>query len=442
MPSPERISATADDLAAALDLLSRMLDPELLNQWQPTRSNAVYTTFVVVWLLVHQRLHPNASLQAAVAELLSHVAAISTNKRVREQTLSANDGAYSRARTRLPVAVAERSADHVFTTLAASHPPTERRTFLLDGTTLALASSDVLRKQWPPASNQHGEGTWPIAHLVVACEIDSGLMVRPEVGAMYGENAASELALALRQLPRLPARSVLMADRNFGVFGFAYHAVQAGHDVLTRLTAPRFASLQKSAQPLGPGRWKLEWKPTRDNRRTDPELPADAAVTAYLYEFVGRNGQTMWVVSTLDCPVAEVADRYYRRWEIELDLRSWKKTLGSDSLRSLTVDMVLKEIAMAAVAYNLVIEVRRLAAQRAKVPPKRISFAGVWTLVVHLLLPNRDRTAEEWQRDFEWALRGAAQRKLPKRPDRHYPRQVLVKGRKFPQRPRKTTDKK
>ncbi|HEY2909062.1 MAG TPA: hypothetical protein VGI99_02395 [Gemmataceae bacterium] len=35
MPSLERIPATADDLAAALALLSRMLDPELLNQWQP-----------------------------------------------------------------------------------------------------------------------------------------------------------------------------------------------------------------------------------------------------------------------------------------------------------------------------------------------------------------------------------------------------------------------
>ncbi|HEY3788686.1 MAG TPA: IS4 family transposase [Urbifossiella sp.] len=433
----------ADDLASAIDLLSRLLDPELLNQWQPTRSNAVYSTSVVVWLLVYQRLHSKASLEAAVAELLSQVSTISTNKRVRDKTLSANNGSYSRARTRLQLSVAEQSADHVFTTLAASHPVTsDRRTFLCDGTTLPLASSDALRQHWPPAPNQHGDGTWPIAHLVVACELDSGLMVRPEVGAMYGANADSELALALRLLPRLPPRSILMADRNFGVFGFAYHAVQAGHDVLTRLTAPRFDALVKSAQPLGPGRWKFVWKPTKDNRRTHPDLPADAAMTAYLYEFTGRNEQTMWVVSTLDGSCADVADRYFRRWEIETDIRSWKITLGCDALRSLTVDMVLKEIAMAALAYNLVIEVRRLAAQQAKVPPKRISFAGVWTLVVHLLLRQSNRTAEEWKRDFEWALRGAAQRKLPKRPDRHFPRQVLPRGRKYPNRPPKAPDKK
>ena len=79
---------------------------------------------------------------------------------------------------------------------------------------------------------------------------------------MYGEDPDAEVALALRLLPRIPPHSLLMADRNFGVFGFAYYAVQAGHDVLTRLTAPRFRALQKKAQPLGPGRWTLTWTPT------------------------------------------------------------------------------------------------------------------------------------------------------------------------------------
>ena len=440
MAQPEPNSpSTAADLAAALDLFHQLLDPQLLHQWQPTRHNTVYTTAVVVWLLVYQRLHSQTSLQAAVAEFLRHAGAVSTNKRVHERKLSANTGAYSQARSRLQLAVAEKSADHVFTTLAASHPPprADRRTFVLDGTTLALASRDELRRHWPPAANQHGDGVWPIAHLVLACELDSGLMLRPEVGAMYGQDPDAEVALALRLVPRIPPHSLLMADRNFGVFGFAYHAVRAGHDVLTRLSAPRFHALQKKAQPLGPGRWTLTWTPTRDNRKTHPDLPADAAVTAYLFEFTGRNGQTFWVVSTFDLTLAEVADRYVRRWEVETDIRSWKTTLGGDALRGQSVAMVLKEVAMAALAYNLVVEVRRLAAERAKIPPKRISFAGVWTLVTIVLFQPRDRTAAEWQQDFDWALRGAAQRKLPNRPGRHYPRQVLPRRRKFPERPRK-----
>lgn len=423
----------ASSLRDALALLPGLLDRQLIEDWQPSGDNAVYTASVVVWLLVYQRLHPAASLEKAVARFLDQAGAVSTNKRVREGTLSAETSTYSRARSRLQLAVAEKSADHVFTTLAA-RLASDRRTVVLDGTTLSLPSHPALRGTFPPASNQHGKSPWPVAHLVLANDLDTGLMVRPEIGAMYGAKAESELALALRLLPRIPAKSLLMADRNFGVFAFAYHAARAGHDVLVRLTAPRFQSMVKTAEPLGPGRWKFRWTPTRDNRKTHPDLPADAAVDAWLYEFTGKNGQTLWVVATAEMPVAEVADGYYRRWEIETDLRSWKHTLACDGLRGHSAEMVKKEIAMAAVAYNLVVQVRRLAAERAKLPPKRISFSGVWTLVTVILFSGRERTAEDWERDFERLLRGAAQRKLPDRPDRHYPRQVLVRRRRFPER--------
>ncbi len=423
----------ASPLRDALALLPGVLDPQRIEDWQPSGDNAVYTASVVVWMLVYQRLHPAASLENAVARFLEQVGAVSTNKRVRDGTLSADTSTYSRARSRLRLAIAEKSADHVFTTLAAKFA-SDRRTFVLDGTTLSLPSHPALRREFPPASNQHGQSPWPVAHLVLADDLDTGLMVRPEIGAMFGPNADSELALALRLLPRIPPKSLLMADRNFGVFGFAWHAVQAGHDVLTRLTVTRFRSMAKTAEPLDPGRWKFRWTPTRDNRKTHPDLPADAAVDAHLYEFTGKNGQTLWVVATAEMPVAEVADRYYRRWEIETDLRSWKQTLQCDGLRGHSAEMVKKEVAMAALAYNLVVEVRRLAAERAKVPPKRISFAGVWSLVTTILFSGRPRTAEEWERDFERVLRGAGQRKLPDRPDRHYPRRVLVRRRRFPER--------
>ncbi|MGL5097968.1 MAG: IS4 family transposase [Planctomycetia bacterium] len=418
-------------------MFHRLLDPQLLQRWQPTRHNAVYTTAVVVWLLVYQRLHPTGSLQDAVGRFLGDAGAVSTNKRVREGRLSANTAAYSQARSRLHLAVAEKSADQVFATLAdRSTRPADRRTFVLDGTTLALAPRDVLRRRWPPASNQHGEGVWPIGHLVLACELETGLMLRPEVGAMYGDAADGEVALALRLLPRLPPRSLLMADRNFGVFGFVYSAARAGHDVVTRLTAVRFQRLRKKAGPLGPGRWKLAWTPTRDDRRTHPDLPADAAVPAFLVEFAGRDGKPIWVASTLDLTPAEAAERYLRRWEVETDLRSWKQTLGCDELRGRSVEMVLKEVAMGALAYNLVVEVRRLAAEKAGIPPKRLSFAGVWSLVTVVLFSPQSRTAEEWRKEFDQVLRWSAQRKLPNRPGRSYPRQVLARRRKFPEKPR------
>lgn len=64
----------------------------------------IFSPWVVVWLMVFQRLHQNASLSRAVAELrLGAVAeSLPDCKRVREDTISANTGGYSQARSDLP----------------------------------------------------------------------------------------------------------------------------------------------------------------------------------------------------------------------------------------------------------------------------------------------------------------------------------------------------
>src|SRR5437870_9877214 len=94
-------------------LFGQLLCPEFLNALDPPEPSAVYTPYVVVWLLVYQRLHGNASLNDAVAELLTNFPrhALPDCKRTRDDRLSANTGAYSRARSRLPYDVAATASD-------------------------------------------------------------------------------------------------------------------------------------------------------------------------------------------------------------------------------------------------------------------------------------------------------------------------------------------
>lgn len=422
-------------LSEALIRFQALFEPEHIDRLQHFGPATIYTPWVTIWLLLHQRLHPNASLAKAVDQLREHADRFSTNKRVRENTLSTNTSAYSAARTRLKPEVTDAVADQVCDSIIAARPPSwnDRRVFILDGTTLSLASCDALRDCFPPGSNQHGPGTWPIAHLVLAHELASGAALRAEIGAMYGPEADSELSLALELLPRIPAKSLLMADRNFGVFAFVHAAVKAGHDVLLRLTEPRFRSLVRSAVNVGEGRWKLTWKPSRYDRVSHPGLPTDAKVEVWLHEFVGFSGQTLWVVSTTKGSTKEWAELYAQRAAVETDIRHLKETLECGSMRCRSEAMVEKELAMAMVSFNLVVQVRALAAERLKLPPRRLSFSGVWSLVATLLGSVKERTAEEWESDFEWLLRGAGQRKLPNRPGRSYPRKVLPRRRKFPE---------
>ena len=419
-----------------------LLPPEVLNTLHPPAPQAVYTPWVVAWLLVYQRLHKNASLHDAVTHFLLSFPAHARPgcKRCREHTLSANTGAYSAARSNLPDRVLEVAAERVFDTLVGAHPPSwrNRRVFLLDGTTLSLTATEELAAAFTPASNQHGRSHWPVMHVVVAHELASGLAAAPEYGAMYGPEAVAEVDLGVRLLPALPAGSVLLADRNFGVFGFAHGAVGAGHDVVVRLTQARFRSMVKNGVRVDEGRWALVWKPSPHDRQAHPQLPADAAVRGWLHEVRVRGDRTLWLLSTVDATGAELAALYRRRADIETDIRNLKVALDLDRMRGQDEPMVVKELWAALVTYNLTTQVRRLAAERLRVSPRQLSFTGVLSLVRGFLSGmHANMTEAQHQTRFELLVRACGQRKLPKRkPGRSYPREVIPRRRKFPERKR------
>jgi hypothetical protein len=309
-------------------LFGQLLSPGFLNALDPPEPSTVYTPYVVVWLLVYQRLHGNAALNGAVTELLTNFPrrARPDCKRTRDDRLSANTGAYSRARSRLPPDVAATAADRAAQLLLDATPPAHngRDVFFLDGTTLQLAHTADLCRAFPPAKNQRGTSHRPILHALVAHELATGLAVRPEFGAMYGPEAVSELGLALRIVPRLPPGAVLLADRNFGVFALAHAAQSGGRQAVVRLTEKRFRMLVKAATPEGAGRWSLAWEPSRWDRKSHPELPIDARVRGWLVGVAVNPELTLWLFTTLDEPGTELAALYGRRSDVETDIRDLK----------------------------------------------------------------------------------------------------------------------
>jgi hypothetical protein len=82
------------------------------------------------------------------------------------------------------------------------------------------------------------------------------------------------------------------------------------------------------------------------------------------------------VTTLLDAEVysAEaLADRYYRRWQVAINFEDLKITMEMDVLHCKTVDGVLKELAVFALAYDLVRSVMVEAAQVRGVAVIRIS---------------------------------------------------------------------
>jgi hypothetical protein len=310
--------------------------------------------------------------------------------------------------------------------------------YLLDGSSLELEASPGLRRAYPPAENQHGRGHWPVLRIVVLHELETGLAEEPQWGPMYGAGAVSEQALAEKAMQSLAAGSVVVGDRNFGVFSIAWAAFQRGLGVVVRMTEERARRL--AGGPIGvEGERAVRWTPTRFDGRRQGGMPEGACVEGRLISVrIGRGKSQEWLhlFTTTSSEAGEVAALYGQRWNIESDLRSLKRTVRLHHIAARNESSMEKQMLTAVAAYNLVRAVMALAARRHGLRPRQLSFSFVMDVVDarwHKLqtAPNEN----VYQGEVLALLDRAAQGTHPHRKKRRsYPRAAWRHRNSFPAR--------
>jgi len=448
LPSPDPAGHPQQTIPHALALYQQAAPQEFFDQLRAELNlrcrHGVFTLAVVIWLMIFQRLHPKGTLSVAVQEAVRQLPAGLVGrpcKRLREGSLSSHTGAYNQARQKLPVEVVERVSDRIFQQLMADPPEAlpglGRRVFLVDGSTLLMSHTPALAEAYPPPSNQHGLSHWPVLRMVVAHEVTTGIAMRPQWGPMYGPQPVSEQQLIEQAIQRLPAGSVVMGDRNFGVFSVAWAAQQHQYPMVLRLTKARACAFRV---PLvdGTDQW-VEWKPSRWDRQAHPDLPPEACVRGRLivrqvYPSDGSGPLLLYLFTTLTLPAEQVVALYGYRWNIETDLRSLKQTARLYMLDCQSPAMVAKELMLAVTAHNLVRVVMHPAAQTANLAPRCFSFSRVQD-VLNAWLPYLANLPEGplYQAEWERMMRSVAQCKLYKRKKAvSYPRATWGRPRVYP----------
>ena len=319
-------------------IYQQMLPHEVLDrirQQENLREYArVYNSSVVMGLMIGQRLHSNGTLETAVQELLGGLPECfcpNPCKRLEmwrqdgEWQPSSHTGAYNTARQELSLKLVEQSSDRMFPQLtehiAGCLPGVNRRAFFFDGTTVRLPHTEALREAYPPMANQHGKSHWPLVRMLVAHDAHTGLAMRPEWGPVNGSEAVSEQGLLEKPIDRLPSAAVVIGDANFGVFSVAWSVAQRSHPMLLRLTKARAQRLA-GAEPLRDGiDRRITWKPSREDRRSHPELPADACVqgrpiVSKVQPSDGSGPVLPALFTTLDDDQNQLIAMYGTRWNI------------------------------------------------------------------------------------------------------------------------------
>lgn len=402
--------------------------------------------WVVIWLMIFQRLDANGSLSAAVRHLLTGPARtlVRGSESGPALPLSANTSAYSQARCKLPLAVAKQVSQLLFESLQEQPkilPGLDRPVFLLDGSTILLAHSPGLAKTYPAQRNQHGASHWPTMRVLVAHDVVSGLAAPPCWGPVNGIGAVSEQGLAKDIMCRLPAECGIMGDRNFGVLSMAWHATEGNHPCLFRLTEVRARKLNGGGvAPPAKTDKGIHWSPSREDLRSNPEIPATASIAGRLLAFkvcdASGKLQKLYFFTTFTLPPEQILRAYGYRWNIETDLRSLKREVRLHMLDVRTPDMAAKELVLSVAAYNLTRAAMNVAGSALGLDPRQFSFSRAQdTLNAYLPLFANATSDQQRQQLMQEMLRVFSQSKLPRHRKRSsYPREIWPRPCSFPKR--------
>lgn len=350
---------------------------------------------------VHRKriLDPVNTVNAFLTQILHGNTACSALPHLVGQDFSAS--AYCRARGRLPLALFENLFDCVSHGLYDERQTTGlwhgHRLWTLDGSSFSMADEPELQKFFGQPGGQKPGCGFPVAHLLALFHAGAGFLQRVIIAPMR----THDMAHAALMIPELGDGDILLSDRAFASFAHLAMISAAKHHAVFRCHQKQIVNFRPHRKHktspddtagLPTSRWLkrlgkhdqlVEYvkqnKPDWMSQEEFDALPKTVVVRELRVKIkVDCRVKTITLVTTLldpkRYPARAIAELYRQRWEIELNFRHLKTTMKMEVLHCRTVAGVKKEVAVFALAYNLVRLVMLEASRRQKVLLSRISF--------------------------------------------------------------------
>jgi len=366
-----------------VDFFNVLTGPELLELTEahlPEHRERLYPPTVTLSMFLMQALNEDRSCQEAVSgwAVRRMAEGLSPN--------SIRTGSYCKARQRLPIemvmALTRESGRLLSTQAAAPWCWQGRRVKLVDGSGISMPDTPQNQAHYPqPVSQAEGIG-FPLARILVVICLSTGAVWDAAMGRFEGQGS-SELGLLRSLDAAFSAGDVMLADAYYCNYFLIATLQAAGVDVVFKQHGSRRTDFRRGRKQ-GSRDHRVSWSKPYDR----PEWMTPEQYAAFPKEITVREVKIDgWVLVTtmLDHKAvskAELGELYRRRWNVELDLRNIKKTLGMDVLSCLTPHMNEKQMWVHLLAYNLIRLLMAQAAVSAGIHPRQISFKHtlqIWT---------------------------------------------------------------
>ena len=408
---------TSDEL---LSHVERSLPEHRERQFPPTETLAMFLS---------QALNADRSCQRVVNEA-------ATNRLLGGlRPCSTSTGGYCRARQRLPLEMV-RGLARLTGQLVDEQVPLQwrwrhRPVRLIDGSTVTMPDTAVNQAAYPKQDRQKNGLGFPICRFVGITCLSSGAVLDVAVGRYQGKGA-DEQTLLRSLLHNLEMDDIVLGDAFYCTYFLLAELQSRGIDGVFEQHGGRKRKTDfRTGRKLG----QRDHLITYTKPKIQPQWMSDEAYAAAPDSLSIRelkvDGKIL--VTTFCCskevPKHAVKDLYKSRWNVELDLRHIKTTLGMETLSCKTPEMAIKELWIYMLAYNLVRLLMAQSAFLADCLPRTLSFKHTVQLWVSFTRQRRQTYTEE---QVAGLIQMIAERRVGNRPGRVEPRAVKRRPKPLP----------
>lgn len=351
------------------------------NEYGEHSRNRVFNKENTFWAFFSQVLDADGGCMEVVKKLKAYAALHSS------VSFSASSGSYCKARGKLTENELKKILNHTASCINAlpeNEPIDGRRVVVVDGTGISMPDTPSNQDQWPQSASQKAGCGFPTARICACFSLETGHLLSYELG----NKKSHELRLLRKQWSTFKRGDIFLGDKGFCSYYDVANLRKRGVDSVITLARRTPVSESACIKKLGSDDLLISWKKPYWQERlayTHEEwraLPASLVLrqTKVIIRQPGFRVKSFYIITTLTdataYPAEKLAELYFRRWEVELNFRDIKTTLGMDILRCKSPCMIRKEILMYFIVYNGIRGLMYEAAEEQHVDPRRISFKG------------------------------------------------------------------
>lgn len=311
-----------------------------------------------------------------------------------ENNISLNTAAYSKARERVPIELANdllkksriEQAKNSYTHWNGY------RVLMGDGTYIQMQDTKSIREKYEVKHNGVASEGYPQGLLEVIIERGTGQLYNFKLSNRH----TSELSLFYDMLDDIPKNSLLLLDDLYNCFEIISKCKRLGIEIVLPAKRERDYNI---VEKLGEGDEIISIKTPKNRSKWLDINEAPGKIIARRIQCKSPEGADyVLFTSILDRKISkeDLQLLYLTRWDIEIGIREVKTIMDINVLRSKTPEMALKELCISLSSYNLIRKVIYASIKDLPFSPETDFIHKFYTHNQDILIDKKGRVYNRW----------------------------------------------